>query len=108
MQAISKECREKTGVKEELILKARKGEFVDDPKLKEHLLCFSKKIGFQNEAGELQPAAIKAKIGGDIPAADLQKASEKCSGIKRSTPQQTAFDVLKCYSQATGAKISFS
>lgn len=108
VQAISKECREKSGVKEELILKARKGEFIDDPKLKEHLLCFSKKIGFQNEAGELQPEVIKAKIGADIPAADFQKAAEKCNSLKRTAPEQTAFDVLKCYSEASGAKISFS
>lgn len=81
---------------------------MDDAKLKEHLLCFSKKIGFQNEAGELQPEVIKAKISGDVPAADLQKANEKCGTVKGATPQQTAFNVLKCYSEATGAKISFS
>lgn len=108
MQAVSKECREKTGVSEELILKARKGEFTDDPKLKEHLFCFSKKIGFQNEAGEVQQDVIKAKIGGDVAAEDLEKATQKCATIKSATPEQTAFDVLKCYSQATGAKISFS
>lgn len=92
---------------EALILKARKGEFTDDPKLKEHLFCFSKTIGFQNEAGDVQAEVIKAKIGADVPAEDLQKA-DKCANIKSATPQQTAFDVLKCYSENTGAKISFS
>lgn len=108
VQAISTLCREQSGVNEELILKARRGEYTDDEKLKEHLFCFSKKLGFQNEAGVVQPAVINAKLSGYIPADVLKRATDKCEGLTADTPQQTAFDVLKCFSVESGARISFS
>lgn len=106
--AASKQCQKQTGASEELILKTRKGEYADDPKLKEHLLCFAKKLGFINEEGEIQADAIKARGSGDIPADILQQATDKCAGLTADTLQQTIFDVLKCYSKATSARFTFT
>lgn len=104
----SKECQEKSGVTTELIQKARKGEFVDDPKLKDHLLCFAKKAGFLSETGEVQGNVIKAKIEADVGAEEATKVTEKCGALKAATPQQTAFDVFKCYFDSTTKHVSLS
>lgn len=101
IKGFSKECREATGVSEDLVMKARKGEFVDDPKLKNHLFCFAKKVGFMNEAGEVQKDVIKAKITPDVGNEEAVKVTEKCGSIKRDNPEQTTFDVLKCYFEST-------
>ena len=77
-RAVSKECREKSGVPEDLVLKARQGQFTDDPKLKEHLYCFAQKLGLINAQGELQPEVIKAKIKNDVNADVAEKATSIC------------------------------
>ncbi|KAJ8934109.1 hypothetical protein NQ314_013567 [Rhamnusium bicolor] len=59
--AIHNECVDQTGVTDDTVMRAMAGEFLEDPKFKEHLFCFTKKMGFQNEAGELQPDVIKEK-----------------------------------------------
>lgn len=86
-------------------MKARRGEFTDDPKLKEHLFCFAKKVGFMNEAGEVQKDVIKAKITPDVGADEAATVTEKCGNIKSATPQQTTVDVLKCYFENTSKHI---
>ena len=105
---VSKECREKSGVSEDVVLKARQGQFADDEKLKEHLFCFAQKIGLVNEQGVVQPEVIKAKIAADVNPEVADKANAACSAVKAATPQQTVFDAFKCYSEQTEKRFSLS
>ncbi|KAI7815286.1 odorant binding protein [Rhyzopertha dominica] len=108
IKQISTECQQKSGVDQQLIQKARKGEFTNDPKLKAHLLCFAQKAGFMNEKNEIQSEAIKAKITPDVGADEATKVTQKCAAIKSATPEQTAFDVFKCFFDNTTKHISLS
>ncbi|KAL3288144.1 hypothetical protein HHI36_002592 [Cryptolaemus montrouzieri] len=93
------DCAKHTGVDKELAIKARNGDFVEDEKLKEHLYCFSKKIGFQNEAGDLQLDVIRQKLAQEIKDTKvLEDVVKKCA-VKKDTPQETSFQVAKCYSE---------
>lgn len=55
----------------DLINKARKGDMLDDPALKDYLFCMSKKIGFQNDDGDFQPDVIRDKLSDDLGDSDL-------------------------------------
>ncbi|KAH0819362.1 hypothetical protein MTP99_000182 [Tenebrio molitor] len=108
IKAYHKECSAQSGVDQELISKARKGDFADDPKLKEHLFCFSKKAGFQNDAGDIQKDVLKTKLNAELKdEAATDKLIEKCA-VKKATPQETAFDTIKCYYENSPTHVSIA
>lgn len=87
---------EESGISMDLVLKLKKGEYVDDPKVKEQLFCFSKKVGFQNEAGEMQMENIKKHLMElNKDEARTKEIMDKCL-VKKATPQETVFEVSKC------------
>nr|AHE13799.1 odorant binding protein [Lissorhoptrus oryzophilus] len=99
-------CVGGTGVDKDVVTKARQGNFVDDPKLKAFAFCMSKRIGFQNEAGDVQPDVVKAKLSGAIndPAA-ADKLIQQCL-IKKENPEDTAFNAFQCYYENTPTHIA--
>nr|USH46142.1 odorant binding protein 12 [Apriona germarii] len=102
------ECLKETGVDEALTLKAQKGEYVDDPKLKKQIFCFNKKVGFQNEAGDLQVDFIKAKIVEIIK--DDKQADEliqQCN-VKKENGEETGFAAVKCFHNLAPTKDLFA
>nr|AXO78383.1 odorant binding protein 5 [Xylotrechus quadripes] len=104
--AYHKECGAQSGVDKELIAKARKGDFSDDPKLKEHLFCVAKKIGSFNEAGEIQQQVLKPKITAALGDEALaQKLLDECA-VKKDTPQDTVYAAVKCYYEKSPTHIS--
>ncbi|XP_049826328.1 B2 protein-like [Aethina tumida] len=101
-----KECQAQSGVENLTIEDAKAGKYRDDPKAKEHLLCVSKKVGLQNEAGELQKDVITEKLSKLLGNAELaQSLVAKCA-VAQATPQDTAYSVLKCYHENTPDHIS--
>lgn len=99
-------CAGETGVDTSLVTKARKGEFSDDPKLKDHLFCVAKKIGFMTADGEIQKDVLKQKLAPAInDEAAAQKLIEDCA-VKKDTPQATAFETVQCYYVKTPTHIS--
>nr|AUF72955.1 odorant-binding protein [Anoplophora chinensis] len=94
-EATHKECLAQTGADEETVLKAMDGEFADDPKFKSYLLCFGKKEGFHNDAGELQKDFMRAKLlelfGDDATVDEMMKCA-----VEKATPEETAFEGCKC------------
>nr|UWL63301.1 odorant binding protein 11 [Pagiophloeus tsushimanus] len=101
IQAYGKECVGETSVDTELIKKARAGTFTDDAKLKAFVLCMSKKLGFQNNNGEIQTEVVRQKLGGALNDADAaNKLVEKCLVVKGSN-EDTAFESFKCYYEST-------
>ncbi|KAJ8955677.1 hypothetical protein NQ318_008548 [Aromia moschata] len=92
-----KACLAETGVDSDLVTKARKGEFSEDPKLKEHIFCVAKKIGFVNDAGDFQKDVMKTKISAVLGDEALaEKYIAECA-VSKGTPQETAFQAIKCY-----------
>lgn len=90
---------EETGISMELVQKMKSGELIDDPKVKAQLLCFSKKIGLQNDAGELQPDVIKAKLMSVTQdEAKAQEVMDKCL-VTKDTPEDSVFETVKCLNQ---------
>lgn len=72
------------------------GDFVNDPQVKAHLLCFSKNVGIQSETGELQTEAINEAVT-KLKSADFANdLAAKCLKTK-STPEETAYNLFKCW-----------
>ena len=96
LEEYSKECLEVSKVEEAVLKEAEKGVFLDDPKLKVHALCFSKKIHMQNEKGEIQVDVIKEKLTSQIKSAEEVEKVVKLCLVQKDTPENTAFEGLQC------------
>lgn len=70
----------------------------NDEAVKEHLFCMSKKIGLQDENGELNVDVVKKNVG-MIFAGDTEKANIFLSKCKPTTgtPADKAREVLQCF-----------
>ncbi|KAJ8980115.1 hypothetical protein NQ317_010901 [Molorchus minor] len=101
LKAYHTACLNQTSANTSLIEAAGKGEFVEDSRLKEYFLCLSKKIQFQNEDGEIQKNVLRQKMT-EVFRDPLvtQQLIEKCA-VKQDSPQNTAFNTLKCYYENT-------
>jgi hypothetical protein len=93
----SDECREETGVSAEGINQLRTNHFdnVDD-KIKAQSLCFGRKSGLINEAGDVLADQIKIKLKRvAVDDKEVDKIANKCV-VKKDTPEETAFETFKC------------
>lgn len=88
--------------------KARQGNFVDDPKLKDFFGCMFLKIGFINEAGEIQMDVIKEKMPTDVDKDEAEKVFAACKDNKGGSPADTAFQLFKCYWESTPNHITLT
>ncbi|CAH1106241.1 unnamed protein product [Psylliodes chrysocephalus] len=89
-------CAKEIGVKEDLVLKARKGDFSDDSTLKEYVLCTVKKYKFVVD-GKLIKEAINKQFIVATGDKDLtNKTFNKCYQEK-DTLVNTVFEMAKCY-----------
>ncbi|CAH1106072.1 unnamed protein product [Psylliodes chrysocephalus] len=91
-------CLKEIGVKEELVLKARKGDFSEDSTLKEYVFCTAKKYKYVVN-GKLDKEAIDREIIIATGDKDLAtKTYNKCYQEK-DTLVNSIFEMLKCYSK---------
>lgn len=93
------ECVTQAGVTDEQVAQVMAGNFLSDPEVKEQIFCMTKKLGFLNDAGEIQMDIIEAMIAEFVPDAALAEKLKKC-GVQKDTPQDTAFELAKCAYQA--------
>nr|WJJ63272.1 odorant binding protein 14 [Pachyrhinus yasumatsui] len=92
-----KQCLEISKVDQTILQKARIGEFANDPKLKEHILCVTRKIGFQNDAGELQREVIKRKLKEAVKGDEAKaKVLMEACAIANPDPKAQAYNAFKC------------
>ncbi|CAH0560437.1 unnamed protein product [Brassicogethes aeneus] len=88
------ECGEDKETKD-LLNKARNGEWIDNPKLGTHLLCYSKKLGWLNEEGKFDVHETKKNFEKYYDEDQVQKLMSNC--IKEKThPEDTAVALFKC------------
>lgn len=90
------ECKQETHISPVLITNFAAGKIADDPILAKHLLCVSKKAGYQDADGNIQVEKNKQLIIDVL--GDEKKAEEIISlCIKQhETPEKTAIEVSKC------------
>lgn len=99
LQEHNKACIAESEVDPELVKKFRQGDFADDPKLKLFAFCMSKKLNFQNEAGDINTDVVEAKLTAALgDAAAAKELVQKCL-VKKDTSEDTAFETIKCYFQ---------
>ncbi|CAH0551618.1 unnamed protein product [Brassicogethes aeneus] len=101
-----RECKESSGVEQIVIDDAKAGKYANDPKIKAHLFCVSKKIGLQNEAGEIQKDVMMAKLSALLNDQEIAKKMVELCAKPDSTPEETSYSVLKCYYQNTPDHVS--
>ncbi|XP_019866436.1 B2 protein [Aethina tumida] len=100
LKTYHEECSKESQVDQSLVEKAKAGEFTDDDGLKNHIFCVSKKLGFQNDAGEIQVGVVKEKLATVIDdPSKIDEIVKKCA-VQKDTPQNTAFSTIECYYHA--------
>ncbi|RZC42570.1 PBP GOBP domain containing protein [Asbolus verrucosus] len=77
-------CANEAGVEQEKVKGFKKGKFYEDSKFKDYVFCLSKKIGYQNDAGDFR--------NDFLPVIALSKCA-----VKKDTPQESAYQFFKCY-----------
>ncbi|CAH1379433.1 unnamed protein product [Tenebrio molitor] len=97
VQCLGSDCRTQTGISEDLEKKFSDDVFVDDPIMKEYILCTMKSIGFVDESGNFLFHNIRRKFREVISdEAALERYIRKCT-VKQETPQETAFKSMTCF-----------
>ncbi|VEN49320.1 unnamed protein product [Callosobruchus maculatus] len=98
------ECLAQSKAKQDLVAKAKMGEFKEDPALKNHMYCMAQKIGFMDNKGEILKDKLKEKtkaIIGDQAAAS--KLVDACAQKRKDGPD-TAFHTIKCFYEKSTPK----
>ncbi|XP_017783047.1 PREDICTED: general odorant-binding protein 56d-like [Nicrophorus vespilloides] len=91
------ECITSSGVDVEVVEKSKKGEFAEDPKLKEFLFCVAKKVGFLNEDGDYQVDVMKAKITAKHGQEAADNVVVACTEKKEASGAETSYALAKCF-----------
>lgn len=92
------ECIEKTGVKPEEIAEVNKGNFESDSvPLKKYTHCYFQKLGVVDADGLLNLETAVAIQPPGVDKAEGTKVLENCKSKKGSKPEDTTFEIFKCY-----------
>lgn len=95
------ECKSETNIDDGVATGVLAGNFIDDPVLKQHMFCMSKRLGIQNDDGEIQKEVVREKISQVLDDDEkVTEVTETCS-VVRDTPEETAFELAKCIYEAT-------
>lgn len=89
----SDDCKTETGVDDDVLSKAFRGEFSEDDKLKEQAICMGKKVGFLNEDEEIQRDVIKAVVSKDIE--NIDDFMEECV-VDKDDMKESAIGFVEC------------
>lgn len=92
---IHSKCMEETGVDEEAFGRVLMGNGAKEHRFKDHAFCFSKKLGFMNDDGDILIDETKKILYHHLDKDRAELIISKCLIIK-GTPQDTAFDLSKC------------
>lgn len=91
----------------ELVAQAKKGQFADDEKLKNFILCFFQKTGVLTSDGKLNEEVALAKLPQEVDKVAVKKVLDECKVKNGKNVADTAFEIFKCYYKATPAHVSF-
>lgn len=95
VQAI-RDCLDETGEGNELIRKIQNGEHVDEQVLKRQCFCINRKLGVQDDSGNIIRGNLEPYLNKFIPDEEKRKqAFEKCI-LMGGTPEDTAYYLQTC------------
>ncbi|XP_076267140.1 B1 protein-like [Rhynchophorus ferrugineus] len=97
-------CVGQTGVDQNLVNQARQGTFQDDPRLRAFAFCMSRRLGFQNESGQIQREVVRQRLAGLLGADVANQLVTTCL-MDRATPEETASAAFRCYYETTPTRI---
>lgn len=96
-----KVCSGEVNVKDDVVEKLLEGVFSDDQVFKDYLLCLSKRIGFQDEAGKVQKDVIIAKLKDSVQdPSKAEEYTEKCL-VEAGKPADVVYKVVTCLQENT-------
>nr|WKF45280.1 odorant binding proteins OBP2 [Peridroma saucia] len=96
-QKLASECIKETGVSSEVLAEAKKGHITEDEGLKKFAYCFFKKAGIVDNDGKLNIEESIAKLPPGVNKDDARKVLEGCKSKSGKTPEDTTFEIFKCY-----------
>ncbi|XP_066142806.1 B1 protein-like [Euwallacea fornicatus] len=91
------ECANKSRIDQTILQRSRTGQFPNNDKLKDHILCIAKKTDFQTESGVLQRQVILAKVKTALMGDDARARNvvRECA-TSNPDPKLQAFNCFKC------------
>nr|XP_016927854.2 general odorant-binding protein 56d [Drosophila suzukii] len=90
-------CAEQEGITKEQAIALRAGNFGDsDPKVKCFANCFLEQSGLVAN-GQVNPAAVLAKLGPIAGEAKVKEVQAKCDSIQGADKCDTSYQLYKCY-----------
>ncbi|CAH1363856.1 unnamed protein product [Tenebrio molitor] len=96
MYKIGSKCQNEPGVSQDIVNRARNDDWEDDPKLKQQILCVSKKLGLATESGEMVVDSWRSGLRKvSINDEEVERIVNECV-VKKDTPEETAFNAVKC------------
>lgn len=96
-----KVCSGEVSVQDDVVEKLLEGVFSEEQVFKDYLLCLSKRIGFQNEAGEVQKEVIITKLRDSIQdPSKAEEYTEKCL-VEEGNPADVVYKVVTCLQENT-------
>nr|AKC58530.1 odorant binding protein 9 [Anomala corpulenta] len=104
LKVVSDKCIASSGADPSSVEKGRKGEFGDDPKLKEFIFCLLKATEMLDDNADVRLDKIKAKISKDLTEAEIDTLLGKCKPTA-TVPVEKAAEFWKCYWANTPKRI---
>ncbi|XP_072387614.1 general odorant-binding protein 69a-like [Diabrotica undecimpunctata] len=96
MNSLHAECVSQTGVGEDVIEKAKSGDFVEDPKLKCYMKCVFDEIGVITDDGKIDVEGALAILPDDMKDIATPVIT-KCGTQAGADVCEAIFNTLKCY-----------
>ncbi|XP_049886082.1 general odorant-binding protein 56a-like [Pectinophora gossypiella] len=92
------ECMAETKAEEQLINKLKTGDFkADNDNLKKYAHCMLVKSELMTKDGKFKKEVALAKVPNPADKPAVEKLIDACLANKGNTPQQTAWNYVKCY-----------
>ncbi|XP_057666868.1 uncharacterized protein LOC130900343 [Diorhabda carinulata] len=96
LKEYNRECSAKSGVGHDVIAQIKEGQFPDDEKFENHIICLAKKIGFINDSEELQTQVIREKMKSVFDDHEVTEIIKTCTE-DMETDDGTTFEKIKCF-----------
>lgn len=93
---IIKECAEETGVPKGIVLRARQGNFEQDPLLEQYFYCINKRSGVLNEEGHFNTDVLRKGLTEVFNAEEAERLIETCAR-NLDNKLQASYDGIKCF-----------
>ncbi|XP_018576270.1 general odorant-binding protein 83a-like isoform X1 [Anoplophora glabripennis] len=95
LDSLHAQCLSDSGVNEELISKAQKGEFEEDEKLKCYMRCIFDETGLFGDDGKIDVEGMVSMLPDEIKE-PFAPTVRKCGGLVSGSPCEQSFKMYKC------------